>query len=88
MWAVAHAKSPARKRGVDKEGVIGAVGPMGPMDVSEDVQQSNEVRLNPMLRVVRLVVDGVVYFKVNSGTVFGLFDETRPSLLIGCSMNL
>ena len=38
MWTVLHPKSPTRKRGVDEEGVIGPVGSVRPMDVSEDVQ--------------------------------------------------
>jgi hypothetical protein len=38
MWTVAHPKSLARKRGVDEQGVIGTVGSVRSMDMSEDVQ--------------------------------------------------
>lgn len=38
MWTVAHPKSPARKSGVDEQGVIGTVGSVRSMDMSEDVQ--------------------------------------------------
>jgi hypothetical protein len=39
MWTVLHPKSPTRKRGVDEEGVIGTVGSVRSMDMSENVQR-------------------------------------------------
>ena len=38
MWTVPHPKSPTRKRSVDEEDVIGTVGSVRPMDMSEDVE--------------------------------------------------
>src|SRR5665213_3991371 len=51
MWTVPHFKSPTRKRGVDEEGVIGRVGSVRLMDMSEDVQHW----LHPLHRSEKLL---------------------------------